>query len=113
MATFARFHSSALLVPFVVLAALAAGCSKRADSGPPCDKVVDHLLEVTKQSLVGHEAMAADLKKQMVQQCVDRNYSQQTRECLMAAKDTAALTICNRERMGSAAPQAGSAIPAP
>jgi hypothetical protein len=107
MATRTLFRSSVLTL------LLATACSKQEEPGPPCDRVVDHLLEVTKQSLLGHESMATDLKKQMVQQCVDRNYSKQTRECLLAAKDVAALTACNRERMGSAAPAAGSAIPAP
>jgi hypothetical protein len=98
----------------VLILLLAASCQKHEDpGGPPCDQVVDHLLEVTKQSLLGHEALNVDLKKQMVQQCVDRKYSKQARECLLAAKDTADLAICNRERMGSAAPAAGSAIPAP
>jgi hypothetical protein len=92
---------------------LTASCQKREDPGPPCDKVVDHLLEITKQALLGHEAMTTDLRKQMVQQCVDRKYSKQVRECLLAAKDTAELATCNRERVGSAAPPGGSAIPAP
>src|SRR5437763_1382258 len=92
MATSARFLSSVVVLVVVLFA-----CSKKEEPGPPCDRVIDHMLDVTKQTLLGHEAMTADLKRQMIAQCEQRNYSKQIRECLLAAKDSAELATCNRQ----------------
>jgi hypothetical protein len=90
---------------------LVVACQKREDPGPPCDRVVDHMLELTKQALVGHEAMTKDLKRQMVQQCEQRHYSKEAKECLLAATDPAGLAACNRAALGSAAPPPPSTGP--
>ena len=39
---------------FIVLAVLLVACKQ--DKGPPCAKVVDHMLDVTKQALPGHDS---------------------------------------------------------
>jgi hypothetical protein len=101
----ARFLSTVGCAVVFVLA-----CSKNEDPGPACDRVVDHMLDVTKQALLGHESMTADLRKQMIAQCVQRNLSKQVRECMMAAKDSAALAACNRQGQ-PVAPTARPALP--
>lgn len=108
MATSARFRSSALVVLL-----LCAACSKKDDPGPPCDRVVDHMLDVTKQTLLGHESMTADLKRQMIAQCQQRNYSKDVRECLLAAKDPAELAACSRGNRPATPPPSPANPPLP
>ena len=116
----------------VLLAALLVACSKKQDAGPPCDKVVDHMLELTKQMLPGHGDQPMGDRKAMIDQCVQRKMPASLRSCLLAAKSFEDLAKCrSNERKpttptpepvptrplptGSAAPGAGdpgSAAPA-
>jgi len=83
------------MVRYVLLAALLFACSKKDDPGPTCDQVMDHVLTVSKQVLVGHEGMnGAGDRKAMIDQCIQRNMSRELRECLMAAKSLDGLGAC-------------------
>ena len=61
-------------------------CNK-ADPGPSCTQVVDHVLEVTKSVLPGHETvgMVGD-RKASIAQCEARKLPREARICLAAAK---------------------------
>jgi hypothetical protein len=103
MATSARARNSVLFILFVV------ACQKKADPGPPCDQVVDHMFEVTKQMLVGHDAMTKTMRTQAIQQCEQRNMPKDQRECIMAAKDSEGLSACRGAAHG--APPVGQVAP--
>ena len=78
-----------------VLLALVLVACKKEPAGPSCDKIADHMLEVTKQQMPGHAGMGdfGD-RKGMIAQCEKRNLSAAMRKCLMAAKTFAALGEC-------------------
>lgn len=84
----ARMHRAFLLVILV-------GCGGKKDPGPPCDKVVDHMLEVTKQQMMGHEnANFGSQRKAMVAQCEQRNMSLEMRTCLLGTQTIADIAKC-------------------
>jgi hypothetical protein len=74
----------------------ACGSSKKQDDGPPCDKVVDHMLELTKQMLPGHGDQPMGDRKAMIDQCVQRKMPASMRSCLLAAKSLDELAQCRR-----------------
>jgi hypothetical protein len=78
----------------VLIAALLVGCSKKEDPGPPCDKVVDRMLELTKQMVPGHDMGALGDRKQMVAQCEQRKMPAAVRKCIVDAKSTDELSKC-------------------
>ncbi len=81
-------HRAFLLVILV-------GCGGKKDPGPPCEKVVEHMLEVTKQQLMGHEtANFNSQRKAMVAQCEQRNMSHEMRTCLIATQTIADIAKC-------------------
>jgi len=94
-------HRLAILALFAF-----AACSKN-DPGPTCDQVVDHMLEITKQVMLGHDSMDATIRKQALAQCQQRKLSKQARECIMAAKDSTSLVACYRGEPGAPAPAPG------
>lgn len=87
---------------FIVLAVLLVACSK--DKGPPCAKIVDHMLDVTKQALPGHDSEGFGDRKGMVAQCEKRNYSREMRKCLMAATSLAGFGECQAKGKPTPAP---------
>lgn len=108
----------------LVVGLFALACGKKAeDPGPTCDQVVDHMLEVTKQQMVGHGAELKTQKAAMVKQCEDRKMPAATRRCLVAAKSLPEIAECRagKKPEGAAGPgparppagSAGSAAPAP
>jgi hypothetical protein len=102
----------------VVVLVILVGCGKK-DSGPPCEQVVDHMLEVTKQQLMGHDgANFTQQKKAMVKQCEDRNMTAEVRTCLLAAQTISDIADCRAgktdvfEKPRKPRPTSGSAKPA-
>jgi hypothetical protein len=78
---------------WIVIAMLVAACSK-PDPGPPCGQVVDHMLEVTKQQLIGHGDALKSQRAQMVKQCEERKMPAETRKCLIAATTLTQIAEC-------------------
>jgi|GEM_PF-3191423 len=78
-----------------VLVVILVACGGSKDTGPPCDKVVDHMLEVTKTQLMGHDgANLSSQRKAMVAQCESRNMSNEMRTCLLAAVTISEIAKC-------------------
>ncbi len=106
----------------LLLLVILVGCGGKKDSGPSCDQVVDHMLEVTKQQMMGHEgANFNSQRKAMVSQCETRNMSTEMRTCLIGAQTIAEIAKCRggktdvlekarRPRAGSGS---GSAVATP
>lgn len=104
------------MIRLALLAALLVGCSKKEDAGPSCDKVVDHMLEVTKQMLPGHGDQPMGDRKAMIDQCVQRNMPASQRRCLVAAKSFEDLAKCRSDERKPPpspppSPEPGSATP--
>lgn len=88
----------------VLIAALLVACSKKQDAGPPCDKVVDHMLELTKQMLPGHGDQPLGDRKAMIDQCVQRKMPAKMRACLLASKSFEDLAKCRTSERRAAPP---------
>jgi hypothetical protein len=83
----------------VAAALLVAACSKPSksskDDGPSCEVVVDNMMAVTKTAMPpGHDGMALQNRKQMIDECVARAMTAAQRACLAAAKDLSGLSAC-------------------
>jgi hypothetical protein len=73
---------------------VAACGGKKAADAPSCEKVVDAMLNVTKQAMPNHGDMEMGNKKQMVAECERRNLSDDQKRCIVGAKDLTALATC-------------------
>jgi hypothetical protein len=95
----------------LVVALLLVAACKKDDPGPPCPQVQDHVLELMKQGLTGHDAVQLGNRKQMIDLCEQRPFSKETRTCLLAAKDLDGLARCQQKpaRPPAPPPPAGSA----
>jgi hypothetical protein len=74
---------------------VACGGSKKDDTAPTCEQVVDHLLTVTKQKLAGHGGMELKMRKQWLDHCA-ANLSDEARHCFINAKTLDALADCGQ-----------------
>jgi len=80
---------------FLLVLPFASGCSKKkVDNGPACPEVVDHMVEVMKAGLKGHDSVNLGDRNQMIKQCEDRKMSAEMRRCMATAKDLAQLASC-------------------
>jgi hypothetical protein len=96
----------------VLLAVLLVACKE--DKGPPCPQIVDHMLEITKQQMPGHDPDSLGDKRSMIAECEKRKMAPSMRKCLMAAKTLAALSECrSKAKPVPTAPPAGAPAPAP
>ena len=86
-----------------------AGCKKEPPP-PSCDQITDHMLEVTKQALPGHDPSELGDRKAMIAQCEKRNLTREQRNCLMKAATLPALGDCTPK---NAVPTKTPANPAP
>jgi hypothetical protein len=96
-----------------VLLALVLVACKKEPAGPSCDKIADHMLEVTKQQMPGHAGMGdfGD-RKGMIAQCEKRNLSAAMRKCLMTAKSLGDFADCQaKEKPATTAPVPPPAMP--
>ena len=81
-----------LVLVFVIV--IAIGCNKQ-DPGPPCDQVVDHLLDVTKQQLTGHGGAELGNRAKLIAECKERKSPAYNR-CALGAKDLTGLAECTK-----------------
>lgn len=77
---------------FALLAVLVA-CSK-SEPAPSCAQVMDHILEVSKQQIMGHGDMVLGQRDAMIAQCEARELSADKRRCLFAANTLDAIASC-------------------
>ena len=64
--------------------------------GPSCEKVVDNMMAITKAAMpAGHDGMAMQNRKQMLDQCEARKMSAEQRTCLVDAKDITQMAACS------------------
>jgi hypothetical protein len=77
---------------YLLLAALLVACKE--DPGPSCEKISDHMLEVTKQAMPGHDPSYLGDRKAMIAQCEKRNLTREVRNCLMKATTLPELGAC-------------------
>jgi hypothetical protein len=85
--------------------ALAAGCSKKEDPGPPCGQVADHVTEVVAKAYPGHaDMMPKGARKQWVASCESRKLTAKQRRCMMDAQTPDALAACIREKVDEKQP---------
>ena len=90
-----------LLVAFVLLTGCKQDAKKAPDPGPACPEVVDHMLEIMKQGLTGHDGMQLGNRQQMIDQCETRKMTAEERKCLRAAKTLGDLASCRKPAAGS------------
>jgi hypothetical protein len=88
----------------VLLAALLVAACKKGDSGPSCEQVVDHMMELMKQAMPGHDQESLGNRKVLVDQCKQRKYPAKVRTCLYAAKSFNELADCRPKDMKSSTP---------
>jgi hypothetical protein len=72
------------------LVALVVAACHKAEPGPPCEQVVDHLLDVTRAQ---QDLKQLSQRKTMVEHC-ERKLTADERTCLLAAKDSGAIAAC-------------------
>jgi hypothetical protein len=81
----------------VIAALLVAACKgSKGDPGPPCDKVVDHMMGLTKQMMPGHDPESLGDRTALIANCEQRKMSAAMRRCLVNAKTFNDLAICQR-----------------
>ena len=83
--------------------ALAACGGKSEPDAPSCAQVMDHVLEVTKNQLVGHGDEVKTQRAAMVKQCEDRKLAPALRKCLYESKTLDDIAKCQGK--GSPEPQ--------
>jgi hypothetical protein len=95
----------------VAAALLVAACKgSKGDSGPPCDKVVDHMMGLTKQMMPGHDPESLGDRKQLIADCEQRKMPAAMRKCLLDARSFNDLAKC---RSTDAKPPAVTPTPEP
>jgi hypothetical protein len=78
----------------VLVFLLACGGKSAENAGPTCAQVMDHILELTKNQLVGHGDEVKSERAAMVKQCEDRNMPAEARKCLFEAKTLDDISKC-------------------
>ncbi|HEY3801153.1 MAG TPA: hypothetical protein VGL61_01050 [Kofleriaceae bacterium] len=104
----------------LLMAAALAACGKTADEGPPCAKVMDHVLDLMKSTQGGHGGMNLGSRDAMIASCEQRHMPKEVRYCLINSKDITGMANCSRmsnvrggEPPPMRAPMGGSAMPTP
>lgn len=95
---------------FLLLATLLVACKK--DPGPSCEQISDHMLDVTKTAMPGHDPSYLGDRKAMIAQCEKRNLTRDQRNCLMKATTLPALGECGPKKP-AAPPTTTPAAPTP
>lgn len=85
-----------MLTRCLLLVLVVAGCKK--DPGPSCEQISDHMLDVTKTAMPGHDPSYLGDRKAMIAQCEKRNLTRDQRTCLMKAKTLPELGDCGPKK---------------
>lgn len=93
-----------------LIAAVLVACHK-GDSGPPCDAVTDHVLQLMKQAMPGHDDMAN--RQQLIDQCKQRKMPAKMRQCIVDAKTFNDLAACNTGAQKTTTPTPPPLTPVP
>ena len=78
----------------LVLALVIACGGKSESDAPSCAQVMDHILEITRNQLVGHGDEVKSQRAGMIKQCEDRNMAPDLRKCLFQAKTLDDIAKC-------------------
>jgi hypothetical protein len=79
----------------VIFCVVLAACGRDEPAAPSCRAVMDHILEISKEQIVGHGDMElGGQRDQMIAQCEARNLDADKRRCLYAAKNLNELAAC-------------------
>ena|ERR1700733_1663010 len=90
---------------------LTAACGKSEDDGPPCAKVMDHVLDLMKSTQGGHGGMNIGSRETMISTCEQRHMPKEVRSCMINSKDITGLANCSRMNANAPHPQLrGSAM---
>jgi hypothetical protein len=90
---------------------LTAACGKSEDDGPPCAKVMDHVLDLMKSTQGGHGGMNIGSRETMISTCEQHHIPKAVRSCMVNSKDITGLANCSRMNPSAPHPQLrGSAI---
>jgi len=99
-----------------LVVALLVACGNPADDGPPCAKVMDHVLDLMKSTQGGHGGMNLGSREAMVSTCEQRHMPKEVRSCMFNSKDITGLANCSRMNHvpnGQPPPPQGSALALP
>jgi hypothetical protein len=90
---------------------LTTACHNADDDGPPCAKVMDHVLELMKSTQGGHGGMNIGSRETMISTCEQRHMPKELRSCMFNSKDITGLANCSRMNPNAVHPQLrGSAM---
>lgn len=95
----------------VMLAAFLVACSSKGDSGPPCDKVVEHMTDLMKQAMPGHDIDTMAPRKTLIDQCEKRKLPASARKCMLEAKKFNDLAPCQPKATKAPTPPAPTPTP--
>ncbi len=96
-----------------IFIALLVACGKTADDGPPCAKVMDHVLDLMKSTQGGHGGMNIGSRETMIATCEQRHMPKDVRACMFNSKDITGLANCSRMTHVPSPPPRGSAFAPP
>jgi hypothetical protein len=80
--------------PLAIVFGLAACGGKSEPEAPSCAQVMDHILEITKNQLVGHGDEVKTQRAAMVKQCEERKLAPALRKCLFESKTLDDIAKC-------------------
>jgi len=92
------------LVAVVLGLGCGLGCGKSEDPGPSCEKVTDHVFEISTKAFPGHGDMGMGNRKDYVASCETRKMPASERRCLLAAQDMMSLARCRKIPDGAKPP---------
>jgi hypothetical protein len=95
----------------IVVALALVTCHNSDDDGPPCAKVMDHVLDLMKSTQGGHGGMNIGSRETMISSCEQRHMPKEVRSCMINSKDITGLANCSRMNPNAPHPQLrGSAM---
>lgn len=65
-----------------------------SESGPSCEQMVDHVIQVTKQATGKEPSPEVGDRATQIKKCTDRKIPAETRTCILAAPSLTAIADC-------------------